>query len=285
MKGEINIMSKVYEIVTEKIIAALESGTAPWHKPWKAGIPRNAITNRPYSGINALLLGMTSYTDPRWLTMKQANQKGGKIRKGEKSTMVIFWKTNTVTQETESGEITEKTIPFLRYYLCWNVEQCDGLDLPPLETKQIDVIAQAEAIIAGMSSKPRIGHDGGDKAYYLPLTDSIHLPTRSSCDSSGEYYSTMFHELAHSTGHQSRLDRPTLTEVAPFGSETYSREELVAEFAAAFLCGQAGIQTTIDNSSSYINGWLKKLRSDKKLAIIAASEGQKAADHIMGQNS
>ena len=109
--------NKVYEIVTEKIIAALESGTPPWRKPWQAGIPRNAITNRHYSGINALLLGMTPYSDPRWLTFKQCSAKGGKVRKGEKSTLVIFWKQNIVTQETDSGEITEKTIPFLRYYL------------------------------------------------------------------------------------------------------------------------------------------------------------------------
>jgi antirestriction protein ArdC len=116
--------SKVYEIVSQKIIAALESGTAPWHKPWNAGIARNAISNRPYSGINALLLGITPYSDPRWLTMKQANSKGGKIRKGEKSTLVIFWKQNTITQESDDGEITEKHIPLLRYYLVWNVTQC-----------------------------------------------------------------------------------------------------------------------------------------------------------------
>jgi antirestriction protein ArdC len=219
--------SKVYEIVTEKIITALESGTAPWHKPWKAGIARNAISNRPYSGINALLLGMTPYSDPRWITMKQCNAKGGKIRKGEKSTLVIFWKKNTISQESDSGEITEKQIPLLRYYLVWNVEQCESLDLPPLETKQVDVITQAEAIVANMPNPPNIRDDGGYQAYYRPLTDSIHLPQRNSFDSASEYYSTLFHELGHSTGHQSRLNRPTLTEVVPFGSETYSKEELL----------------------------------------------------------
>jgi antirestriction protein ArdC len=136
-----------------------------------------------------------------------------------------------------------------------------------------------------MPNPPHIGFDGGDRAFYRPLTDSIHLPKRDSFDSAGEYYSTLFHELGHNTGHPSRLNRPTLAEVAPFGSETYSREELIAEFAAAFLCGQADIQTTIDNSASYIHGWLKKLRSDKKLAIIGASQGQKAAGYIMGQTS
>jgi antirestriction protein ArdC len=277
--------NRVYEIVTEKILAALESGTAPWHKPWKAGIPRNAISNRPYSGVNALLLGMAPYSDPRWLTMKQANEKGGRIRKGEKFTLVIFWRQNTVTQENDDGDLTEKQIPLLRYYLVWNVEQCDGLDLPALETHKVDVIAQAEAIIANMPSPPRISYDGGGKAYYVPARDSIHLPHRNSFDSASEYYSTLFHELTHSTGHQSRLNRPTLTEVVPFGSETYSKEELVAEFGAAFLNAHAGTPTTINNSASYINGWLKRLQSDPKLAILAASQGQKAADYIMGQTS
>jgi antirestriction protein ArdC len=119
--------NRVYEIVTEKILASLEQGTAPWRKPWQAGIPRNAISNRPYSGINSLLLAITPYGDPRWLTMKQANEKGGKVRKGEKSTLVIFWKQNPIKTEDKSGEEIEKLIPLLRYYLVFNVEQCEGV--------------------------------------------------------------------------------------------------------------------------------------------------------------
>jgi len=118
-------MSKVYAIVTEKIIAALESGTVPWHKPWKAGIARNAIINRPYSRINALLLGISPYSDPRWLTYKQASAKGGQVRKGEKSTLVIFWRQSTITQESDDGELTEKMIPMLRYYLVF--VQCGAM--------------------------------------------------------------------------------------------------------------------------------------------------------------
>jgi antirestriction protein ArdC len=276
--------SKVYDIVTDKIISALESGTPPWRKPWAAGIPRNATTNRPYSGINALLLSMTPYSDPRWLTFKQCSAKGGKVRKGEKSTLVIFWKIQDVSKE-EDGEITEKQIPLLRYYLVFNAEQCEGLDLPALETRKVDALAEAEAILAGMPNPPSISHDGGGKAYYRPQLDSIHLPQRNSFDSTGEYYSTLFHELTHSTGHESRLNRQTLTELVPFGSETYSKEELVAEFGASFLCAHAGIETTIDNSAAYIKGWLKALRNDPKLAIIAASQGQKAATHILGETS
>jgi antirestriction protein ArdC len=227
---------------------------------------------------------MTSYTDPRWLTFKQCSAKGGNVKKGEKSTLVIFWKLQDVTTDPD-GELTERQIPFLRYYLTFNVEQCEGLDLPKLESRKVDVIAQAEAIVAGMPNPPSISYDGGDRAYYVPARDSIHLPARNSFESAGEYYSTVFHELTHSTGHQSRLDRQTLTEVVPFGSETYSKEELVAEFGAAYLNAHAGIEGTLDNSAAYIQGWLKALRNDPKLAIIAASQGQKAADHILGQTN
>ena len=156
-----------------------------------------------------------------------------------------------------------------------------GLNLPALETRAIDPIAEAEAIVANMPNPPRISYDGGSQAYYRPMTDSIHLPARNRFESSSEYYSALFHELTHSTGRRSRLNRHTLETIAPFGSRVYSEEELCAEFGAAFLCAHAGIQNTIDNSASYITGWLKKLRSDKKLAIIAAAKGQKAADYIM----
>jgi antirestriction protein ArdC len=273
---------KVYEIVTDKILAALEQGTVPWHKPWQAGLPQNAITHRRYSGINAILLGMTTYSDPRWLTYKQASEHGGQVRKGEKSTLVVFWKTNTVNQEAENGEVSEKVIPILRYYLVFNVEQCDGLNLPKLEARQIDAIAEAEAIVAGMSQPPSISYDGGSQAYYLPSTDSVHLPKLANFDSSEEYYSTLFHELCHSTGHTSRLNRFSQSEPSELKSHNYSKEELVAEFGDVFLCAHAGIQTTLDNSASYINGWLRVLKNDVKLAVIAASQGQKAADYILG---
>jgi antirestriction protein ArdC len=163
----------------------------------------------------------------------------------------------------------------------WN--NARGLDLPAIETRTVDPIAEAEAIVANMPNPPRIGFDGGARAFYRPQLDSIHLPARNSFESAGEYYSTLFHELTHSTGHRTRLDRPTLTEVVPFGSETYSKEELVAEFGASFLCAHVGIENTINNSAAYINGWLKKLKSDPKLAIIAASQGQKAADYILNE--
>jgi antirestriction protein ArdC len=274
--------NKVYEIVNAKILEALEQGNVPWKKPWVAGIPRNAFSNRQYTGINSILLNLAPYSDPRWATMKQINQHGGKVRKGERSSLVVFWKMQDVTREADDGEVTEKQIPLLRYYLCWNVEQCDGLTLPALETRQVDVIAEAEAIIANMPNPPSISYDGGDRAYYIPAKDQIHLPRPESFTSNEERYATTMHELSHSTGHESRLNRKTLTETTHFGSEVYSREELAAEHGAAYLMAHAGIETTIQNSAAYIQGWLRALKNDPKMVVIAASQGQKAAEYIIG---
>ncbi len=273
--------SPVYDIITEKILEALETGTVPWRKPWTAGTPRNAVSNRPYSGINPVLLGLAPYSDQRWCTLKQANQLRGKIRKGEKSTIIIFWKMNEKAIQDGEGQEGTRAIPMIRYYRVFNVEQCEGLNLAPLPTNHVDPIAEAEAIIANMPKPPSIDHDGGARAYYRPSTDSIHLPARRTFHSGSEYYATTLHELSHSTGHPKRLNRHEWDTVAPFGSETYSKEELVAEFGASFLCAHAGIDNVLDNASAYIKGWMKALKSDPRLVVTAASQGQKAADHIL----
>ncbi len=273
--------SKVYEIVTDKILEALDRGTVPWRKPWTAGIPRNATTSRPYHGINTVLLGMAPYADQRWLTFRQAAQLGGNVCKGARSSLVVFWKQHLVTDERDGEELT-RTIPLLRYFNLFNVAQCEGLNLPAVPASYIEPIEAATAIVDGMPNRPSITDDGGDRAFYVPSTDAVHMPEIASFIGAGEYHTTLFHELTHSTGHKSRLNRESLDTPAPFGSPIYSKEELVAEFGAAFLSAQAGIDNTMENSAAYIAGWSRALRADKRLVIAAASQGQKAADYVLG---
>ena len=183
--------------------------------------------------------------------------------------------------DDKDGE--SKTIPLLKVYRVFNAAQCKGLSLGAIApTPTVEPISAAQAIVDGMSNPPSIDHDGGNRAYYVPTMDSIHMPAINTFHGAGEYHATIFHELSHSTGHKSRLDRDSLETPAPFGSPIYSREELVAEFGAAFLCAQAGIDNTIGNSASYINGWSKALKADRRLVITAASQGQRAADCVTG---
>lgn len=277
---------KVYEIITNIILKKLEEGTIPWQKPWntRESMPRNLVSKKEYQGINAFILGCQHYSSPFWLTFKQCKDLGGNIRKSAQGTPVVYWN----WQEIEEDGETEKKVPFMRYYTVFNVAQCENIpeDKIPATTEatttHIDKIMQCEGIVENWEDKPEIRH-GEQKAYYRPFSDLINMPQVETFTNSEEYYSTLFHELTHSTGHEKRLNRQGITEIAPFGTPLYSKEELVAEMGAAFLCGFTGIEyATIDNSAAYIQGWLKKLKDDKKLVIIAATQAQKAVNYILG---
>jgi len=275
--------ARVYDQITERIIALLTQGTVPWHKPWKArtGLPRNFVTRKPYRGINVFLLLAMSYESPFWLTFRQALQLGGNVRKGEKSCPVVFWKQTTL-EHKESGE--PQNIRLLRYYHVFNVAQCDGIKMAtaPMETS-VNGVTKPEEIVAKMPQRPEIKH-GMTRAFYSPREDYVGLPVRERFEQAEGYYATLFHELVHATGHESRLNRTTITEKAGFGSNPYCKEELIAEMGAAFLCGHAEItERTIDNSAAYLNGWLEQLRNDKTLIVSAAAQAQKAADFILGK--
>jgi antirestriction protein ArdC len=284
-----------YAIVTEKIINLLEQEIVPWRRPWSAtGQPCNLITRKPYRGINYFLLSASKFVSPFWLTLKQANQLGGSVRKGEQSTMIVFWKVDEA--QNDDGLNQDESAPqskrrfLLRYYRAFNAEQCDlpqrVLDkLPKVETYQHDPIEAAERIIAGMPNPPEIVR-AGSQAFYSPITDRVTLPPRELFTSPEEEACTIFHECSHASGAPKRLNRSSIAEAAPFGSPTYSFEELVAEMSAAFLCAEAGISpAVISNQAAYIQGWLAKIRSDKRLVIMAAAQGQKAADVILNRTA
>jgi antirestriction protein ArdC len=249
-------------IVTEKIINLLESGVVPWRRPWTStGLPRNLVSKKPYRGVNFFLLSASKYVSPFWLTIRQANELGGHVRKGEESTVVVFWKVDDAKQSTEdldNEETDGKTRRrlLLRYYRVFNLEQCKLpqtiLDeLPKTEAHEHDPIETAERIIADMPNRPEIQY-AGSKAFYSSLTDRITLPPRELFSSAEEFYATALHETVHSSGSEKRLARERICEAAPFGSPVYSKEELVAEFGAAYLCAEAGISKRSHSQSGQL---------------------------------
>lgn len=269
-------MSKVYEIVTEKIIKKLEEGTIPWHKPWQSGEAVNWKTQKPYRGINTMLLDPGEYA-----SFKQIQEAGGRIKKGQEGHIIVFWKWLNV-EDKDTGE--EKEIPYLRYYKVWEINQCEGLKSRRKDYIEYDhnPIKEAEKIVEGYRNCPPITFAPG-RAYYIPSEDRINVPALKEYHKPEEFYSTLFHEMVHSTGHHSRLNRSGIVNIAAFGSETYSKEELVAEIGAAMLCTITGIEhATFDNSAAYIKGWLRKLKDDPRLIVNASAAAQKAADHIQG---
>jgi len=277
-------MSKVYDLVTRMIMEKLEEGTIPWQKPWRSvEPPMNCVTKNPYRGVNILLLGMAGFSSPWWLSRKQAMKLGGSIKSGEKYTPCIFWKI-LEAKDLNEGEKKIKKVPLLRFYQVFNVDQCDGIDSPEHEEDLcFDPIQQCDEIVEGYPDPPVIEWEK-PKACYYPALDKINMPPRKLFSNVPEYYATLFHEMTHSTGNESRLNRKTVTDAQPFGTPDYSKEELIAEIGAAFLCGHASIEnTTIDNSAGYIAGWLSALENDRRLVVDAAAAAQKAVDHILGK--
>ncbi|VGO21956.1 ArdC family protein [Pontiella sulfatireligans] len=284
-----NARNKINEMITQKMIERIAAtGSLPWRKPWVSqdARPQNLISRKPYRGVNAFLLHMMGYAQPYFLTMKQANQLGGKVRKGEHSMPVVFWK--FVEPDEASNDPDNKGYAMLRYYHVFNVAQCEGIPegkIPKLEKPDRDIcpITEAEQLIEHMPNKPTIEY-GRTYAAYNPLTDTVHMPPQEMFLSDEAFFATCFHEILHSTGHQSRLARKGVTDVVRFGSHEYSKEELVAEMGAAFLCGHCGILPEVeDNSAAYLKGWLERLKADPSMLVTAGQQAQKAYDYIVAE--
>ena len=299
-------LNKVHTIITEKIIAALEAGVVPWRKPWAGGAasPQNLVSKRHYSGINVLLLSLTAaekgFTSPYWVTKNQIEAAGGAFKPGQEpydretgtgsnhnAALVSFWGTFGKKKNAAPDVETDRdTGPrFFKYFLVWNIEQTTGLEalLPaPVTTTPVAPDVAAEAIVAGYPNGPTMDHTSG-AAWYRPSTDHVGLPPRDSFTGTVAYYATVFHELVHSTGHESRLKRFERGSALGKGSEVYSKEELVAEMGAAFLGAEAGLPDNLDQNAAYIRSWLTVLKNDHGFVISAASQAQKATDHILGR--
>lgn len=276
-----------YQQAADTLIAQLEAGTVPWRKPWTSvGMPRNLVSQKEYRGINVFLLAMQNYASPYWLTFKQAAKLGGTIMKGQKGTQIIYWNFTKYTKKNAEGENEMRKGAFCTSYTVFNLAQCNpelaeqlGLNQP---VGPIEDLPAAEAIWANYPSRP--DYSDADKAFYRPSTDSIHMPPRHRFKEQREFYSTLFHEMIHSTGAVKRLNRDGIAKLDVFGSEQYSAEELVAEFGSAMLCAVVGIQpTVVENQAAYIKTWLERLKGREDSATLlvrAISAAQKACDHV-----
>ena len=273
----------IFKVVTDRIIDQMEQGVIPWQKPWISnGKAVSHATGKPYSLLNQLMLGRPG----EYLTFKQCQAAGGKVKKGAKSSMVVFWK--WIEQEDEETH-EKKEVPFLRYYNVFHIDQCEGIAAKHTTEAAFpdgaEVLETAQEIVYDYLSRTgvKLSHTEGDQAFYRPSSDEVVLPIRKQFVSTAEYYSTVFHELTHSTGHSSRLNR--LARPSFFGTEDYSKEELVAEIGAATLVNHVGLETSgsIRNSAAYIQNWLKVLKDDKRFIVSAAGRAEKAVNLILNQ--
>lgn len=275
----------VYEMVTDRIIEQLEQGVIPWQKPWGGVIDGayNRISKKPYSLLNQMLLQHSG----EYATFKQWSELGGHIRKGEKSEIVVFWKLQPYEDENADGEKIIKQIPLLRYYNVFHVSQVDGVEPKELDLNEFEPIEEAERIKTEYMTQEhlKILEKLTDKAFYSPAFDYIQVPCKEQYQNVEEFYSTLFHEMVHSTGHKTRLDRLETGVNTHFGTESYSKEELVAEIGSASIMNLLGIETkkSFRNSSAYIQNWLQVLRGDKKFIISASSKAEKAVKYIMNE--
>jgi len=279
----------VFSIITNRIIEQLAQQVIPWRKPWaEAGHPQNLFSKRPYTGINTWLLGSLGYSQNYFLTWKQLKAVGASVKKGEKGTMVIFWKKLPPDQQAENDQDPSRSKAVLRYYFVFNIAQIDNLPEVvsiPYPDHVFSSIGACDEIIERMPNCPAIIFRK-QTAHYDPVKDCINLPKLGSFASSESYYCTLFHELIHSTGHQSRLNRKEVVEPTHYGSVQYGIEELTAEIGACYLNSIAGIvNKEFDNSVAYIKGWIDLLRNDKRVIVYASGQAQKATDYILNVQS
>lgn len=279
------VSKDIYQIVTDRVIAALEKGTKPWVCPWDrtretSMLPMNFKTQSTYSGVNILLLWSETvekgFSSPYWLTYKQALELGGNVMKGQKGTQIIYYK----LWEKEDEDGVKDTIPMLKSFTVFNLDQIENIEKPDCVTNETRIKHDFEVLehVETAISKTNIDiKHGGVRAFYSPTYDKITLPERDRFQSSSDYYATSWHELVHATGHKTRLNRELKNS---FGSKDYAFEELIAELGAAFCCADLGITGEVQHEC-YISSWLKRLNDDKRFIFKAASLASKAHQFLL----
>ena len=297
----------LYQVITDKVIKLLKEGTVPWQHPWNQyGLARNYATGHIYTGINAFLLNfLPNFDVPFYLTYKQAQALGGQVRKGAKAETVYFFKTlykdadgkNVTAQQVarlRASKESVRAIPMPRTFHLFNVADIDGIDftIPELKARPVAPIEVCDDFLNELQSVPPIVHQDLNEAYYHPVTDVINMPPLPRFHSAAAYYHVLFHETIHSTGHASRLNRPGITlpaEQRKQRSQIYAFEELVAELGAVYLSQHAGISVSpvasaeqLENTAAYIDGYLQRLREDKRFLFKASSQAQKAVSFLLG---
>jgi antirestriction protein ArdC len=276
----------IYQAITDRFVEQLKRGTVPWQKPW-FGV-QNIVSRKPYRGINALVLGSTDYQSPFWITFKQTLDLGGHVRKGERSTPVIYYE--ILEKRDDAGNLRvrddgrSERVPFVRWANVFNLDQTEGIEPPVIAVQEGPTLPLERAAAIVENAKLCPIHHAGFAAHYSPQDDVIRVPSPSTFHSREDYYHSLYHEMTHASGHSSRLNRDGITRQARFGSEPYSQEELIAELGAAFLSNEAGVLDSVrfENSAAYLGSWINKFENDPRMIVSAASQAQKASDFVLG---
>jgi antirestriction protein ArdC len=283
--------SDVYSLVNDRIREALEQGIIPWKRPWTGRLPTNYDSSKEYRGVNILTLGIAEmvrgYSSPYWLTFRQAQKHGGHIKRGEKATHIVFSERKIKEVQKEDGTKEEKVFHFVRSFPVFNWQQNECVpkkEAGPALDPERDLIEVCNSVLSGMPNPPAC-RENGSSAYYMPKQDLVNLPPMETFETTSGYVATKFHEYAHSTGHEARLNRPGIMAVAAFGGEDYSFEELVAELTSAYLCAKNGIDNTLENSSAYIQNWLKALKDGKTMLLKASGKATAAVEYILANKA
>jgi antirestriction protein ArdC len=274
--------NKIQEMVTDRIIQKLESGCIPWIKPWENWNSINYVTRKPYQGINTVMLDRGG----EYLTFNQIKKLEGKLKKGSKGTPVVFYKILTKTEQDNNGKDVEKNIPLLRYSTVFHIDDCIGIESKlPAMTGEFVPDEKAQKIVDTYTKRESIKviNKSLNRAYYSPSEDLINMPKKIQFKSTEEYYSTMFHEMVHSTGNTKRLNRHNdELKLASKSKVDYSKEELVAEIGSGMLCGYCNMfEHTLENTAAYCKSWLQVLKDDTSFIISASSKAGKAFNFII----